>query len=209
MKVAIISFHKNIKRYPDEWINKYRKSILDQTHREYDIFELNYGGEENRIFDNSNFYSLPMNNHAEAHNYLVNMCFESGYDAVMNSNVDDYYPPETLSILLMHYDPYFCLISGNYQSFSENNNNRYVTKFHYMNVEREFNRGHNIISHPCCLYTRSFPNYNESLKSEEIPKDDFGMWKRMLSKGAKFRILPNILLYYRISELKTNTLINK
>lgn len=203
MKVAIICFHKNIGRYPEEWIQKYKKSIIDQTYKEYQIFELNYGGEENRIFENSIFSSIHMDTHSDAHNYLIDLCFKEGYDAVMNSNVDDYYPPESLAILIMNYDPYFCLISGNYQSFTEINKNVYTTKFHYMNIEREFNRGHNIISHPCCLYTRSFLDYKESLDSREIPRDDFFMWKRMMKKGAKFKILPNILLHYRISELKT------
>jgi hypothetical protein len=204
MKIAIISFHKNIKRYPDKWVEMYRDSILNQDYKDYDLFELNYGGENNRIFDNSNFVSLSMQDHAQAHNYLVKNCFKLGYDAVMNTNVDDCYPQDSLSTLISNHDPYFCLISGNYKAFSEDNDSIYTTKFHYMNIDREFSREHNIISHPCCLYTRTFLNYNEELISSEIPRDDFKMWKRMLNKGAKFKIIPNVLLNYRISNLKTN-----
>jgi hypothetical protein len=205
MKVAIISFHKNIKRYPDEWIERYKKSILGQSYKDYQIFELNYGGDDNRIFENSVFTSLDLNDHAQAHNYLVNLCFEEGYDVIMNSNVDDYYPEETLGILISNYDPYYSVISGNYQSFTHYDNIIFTTKFHHLNIDREFQRGHNIISHPSCLYTRSFLKHNEKLLSEEIPKDDFGMWKRMINKGAKFKILSNVLLNYRISDLKTKT----
>jgi len=205
MKVAIISFHKNIKRYPDEWIERYKESILNQTYSDYQIYEINYGGDSNRIFESSVFTSMYMDDHAQAHNYLVNICFENGYDVIMNSNVDDYYPIETLETLIKNYDPYYSVISGNYRSFNDYNNIIFTTKFHHLNIEREFQRGHNIISHPSCLYTRSFLNHNESLLSSEIPKDDFGMWKRMLNKGAKFKILPNILLNYRISDLKTKT----
>ena len=70
-------------------------------------------------------------------------------------------------------------------------------------AERTFSNNHNIVAHPACAYTRKILDYNEKLISEEIASDDFCMWKRLLAKGAKFKIIPDVLLYYRISELKT------
>ena len=72
-----------------------------------------------------------------------------------------------------------------------------------LNIFNEFNKEHNIIAHPACLYSRKIMEYNDSLRSEEIPADDFSLWKRLLDKGARFKILPDVLMYYRISELKT------
>ena len=86
MRTALISFHKNIGRYPIEWIEKYRDSIINQTNKDFDIFELNYGGGEERIFENSKFISLNLNDHAQAHNYLLERCFSLGYDLILNTN---------------------------------------------------------------------------------------------------------------------------
>jgi hypothetical protein len=203
MRTALISFHKNIGRYPIEWIEKYRDSIINQTNKDFDIFELNYGGGEERIFENSKFISLNLNDHAQAHNYLLERCFSLGYDLILNTNVDDKYPLERVKLQIDNFDPEVSVISGNYISFSETRENIHGTKFHELDIFKEFSNNHNIVAHPACAYTRKILDYNEKLISEEIASDDFCMWKRLLSKGAKFKIIPDVLLYYRISELKT------
>lgn len=203
MKTALIAFHKNIGRYPVEWIERYKESIINQTNRDFDIFELNYGGGDERIFEDSEFISLELKDHAEAHNYLLEKCFSLDYDLILNTNVDDKYPLDRVKIQIDNFDPEFSVISGNYVSFSEVRENIHGTKFHELDIAKEFSNNHNIIAHPACAYTRKILEYNERLISEEIASDDFCMWKRLLSKGAKFKILPNVLLYYRISELKT------
>ena len=204
MKIALISFHKNIERYPKEWIDLYKDSILNQTYSDFDILEVNYGGTEERIFETSYFRSLKLRDHAEAHNYLLNWAFsESNYDLVLNTNVDDKYPLDRVDVQIKNFDPEFSVISGNYTSFSEERKEISTTSFHTMDIEKEFLKNHNIISHPACGYSRKILEYKESLVSEQIPSDDFQMWKRLLSKGAKFKILPNVLMFYRISELKT------
>jgi hypothetical protein len=205
MKSALVCFHKNLKRYPKEWILLYKNSIINQTYKNFDIFELNYGGDDVRIFEGSNFISLPLKDHAQAHNYLLNMCFYLGYDIVFNTNIDDIYPSDRIKIQIQNFDPSFAIISGNYVSFTESSPGIHSTKFDSLKIEEEFSKNHNIIVHPACAYSRKFLEYDEFLISEEIPSDDFQMWKRMLKKGAKFKILPDILLYYRISDLKTKT----
>lgn len=204
MRTALICFHKNIGRYPKEWIDLYRDSILNQTFRDFSILELNYGGTEERIFGNSHFISLKLKDHAEAHNYLLDCAFyEFDYDFVLNTNVDDKYPLDRVEIQIKNFDPEFSVISGNYTSFNEEISEINTTSFHTMDIEREFLKNHNIISHPACGYSRKMLEYKESLLSEQIPSDDFQMWKRLLGKGAKFKILPNVLMFYRISNLKT------
>jgi hypothetical protein len=203
MRTALISFHKNIGRYPIEWIEKYRDSIINQTNKDFDIFELNYGGGEERIFENSEFISLNLNDHAQAHNYLLERCFSLGYDLILNTNVDDRYPLDRVKLQIDNFDPEISVMSGNYISFSETRENIHRTKFEELDIFKEFSNNHNIIAHPACAYSRKILDYNENLISEEIASDDFCMWKRLLTKGAKFKILPDVLLYYRISELKT------
>lgn len=203
MRFALICFHKNIDRYPTEWIDSYRDSILNQSYSDFDIFELNYGGDDRRIFDNSNFSSLTMGDHAQAHNFLVSHCFDLGYDAIFNTNVDDVYPVNRISLQVQNFDPKVDVLSGNYQAFTDEFDTRPSTSFHSLNIFEEFSRNHNIIAHPACCYSRSIIKYSESLQSSEIPADDFAMWKRLLKKGASFRILPEVLMRYRISELKT------
>jgi hypothetical protein len=203
MKIALICFHKNLERYPNEWIEIYKNSILEQSYKHFDTFELNYGEGKERIFDNSFFESLNLKDHAEAHNYLLNKCFLLGYDFIFNTNVDDKYPLDRLQNQIDNIDPAFSVMSGNYTSFSESIPNIATTNFQKLDIFNEFKKEHNIIAHPACLYSRKIIEYNDSLKSEEIPADDFSLWKRLLDKGAKFKILPNVLMYYRISELKT------
>jgi hypothetical protein len=203
MKIALISFHKNVSRYPKEWIDLYKESILNQTYNEFDIIELNYGGGDERIFENSEFISIELKDHAEAHNFLLHHCFKNGYDVILNTNVDDYYPLDRVEKQINTFDPDVAVSSGNYSSFSENNSPNIPTEFHKMIIHNEFRMNHNIIAHPSCCYSKKIMEYKDSLISEEIPADDFALWRRLLDKGAKFKILPDVLMYYRISDLKT------
>jgi hypothetical protein len=203
MKIALICFHKNLKRYPSDWIDLYSRSILDQSYQDFDIYELNYGKSLDRIFEKSFYENLELPDHAEAHNYLVNKTLNSGYDMVLNTNVDDVYPLNRVQIQVTNYDPEIPVISGNYVWFKGPQKGE-PTIFHKLNIDTEFKKGHNIIAHPACAYTKKFLDYNDSLRSNEIPADDFMLWKRLREKGANFKILEDVLLYYRISELKTN-----
>ena len=150
MRVALISFHKNISRYPKEWITKYRNSILNQTNTRFDIIELNYGGTYERIFNESTFIIFDLPDHAQAHNYLLKYCFDDGYDYVLNTNVDDYYPNDRVEIQLANFDDKYAVISGNYAGFRNYDDTACSTKFDAMNIAAEFGKNHNIITHPAC-----------------------------------------------------------
>jgi hypothetical protein len=117
--------------------------------------------------------------------------------------VDDYYPLDRIEKQIDSFDPEVAVLSGNYAGFSDYLSFHPHTSFHTMQLEKEFSKNHNIIAHPACCYSKKIMEYKESLISEEIPSDDFSLWRRLLSKGAKFKILPDVLMYYRISDLKT------
>ena len=98
-KCAVIFFHKNIyKLYQKYWIDKCVDSILNQQNCDFDIFEINYGNENDSIFNNKqinnkhHFYVKNYDTHTEAMIFLLNKIFnENNYDIVFNTNLDDYY----------------------------------------------------------------------------------------------------------------------
>lgn len=94
-KCAVIFYHKNIlKIYENYWIEKCRDSILNQNNIVFDCFELNYGNTDYTIFSKENqskFFKKDLKTHTEAMIFLLNYCFENGYDLVYNTNLDDYF----------------------------------------------------------------------------------------------------------------------
>lgn len=50
MKSAVIIFHKNIDRYPIEWIEKCYSTIRGQYNVKFDVFEVDYGGNGNQAY---------------------------------------------------------------------------------------------------------------------------------------------------------------
>ena len=69
-----------------------------------------------------------------------------------------------------------------------------------MDIEHNgLQRNHNIIAHPGCVYSKNFIENSGLLVPEEIPKDDFNLWKRSYAK-FQFKIVPYTLLFYRIHE---------
>jgi hypothetical protein len=205
VKIALISFHLNLDRYPKKWINDYKNSIINQTYNNFDIFELNYGGDEKKIFDNSIFISKDLKNHANAHNYLLDHIFNLGYDLILNTNIDDIYALNRVEKQVEAYNPNITIMSSNYILFSDDVNNILSkTNFNVNSIEREFELDHNIIAHPVCAYSRDLLNYDYHLKESSIPKDDFELWKKILRLKGSFNILNDYLLFYRKSDLKTS-----
>ena len=168
-----------------------------QSYPNFKVYELDYGGTGNQIFEGSNFESFKLNNHAEAHNYLLDKAFKE-CDYVFNTNIDDYYDnrrvEKQLPLLKKGYD----VVSSNFFWINEEDQVFGATKFHHLNIQKEAARNHNIIAHPVCAYSKRFWENCDKLKGEEIPRDDFELWKRSYKKGFGFVILPDYLLYYRI-----------
>ena len=203
MKVAVIIFHKQSHRYNSEWVQKCLHSIQNQTYKSFDVFELDYGNEHTQLYPNSNFMSLELPTHAEAHNLLLDQVFTLGYDCAMNVNIDDIYTLDRFAKQVPWIENGFDVISSNFYHIDERGR---VTGSLAMDAklpEVEARRGHNIIAHPVCCYSRNFWTNCTKLRASEIPKDDFELWKRSYGK-FKFKILPNFLLYYRVHGQKVS-----
>jgi glycosyltransferase involved in cell wall biosynthesis len=202
MKCAVIFYHKNISElYRPEWIKTCINSIRAQTFKTFDVIELDYGSGDNQytrgLGKKREYFSQTNNNHIEAMNLLITHAFAKGYDVVFNTNMDDYFHPKRFELELAKIKEGYQLVSSNFQYINEKGAKGSMFNMANLNIQREFNRNHNIIAHPAVAMHRSFwdddLHYNNLLGYE-----DLDLWKRAHAKGKKFFILPDYLLYYRI-----------
>lgn len=205
MRSTVIIYHKNHARYPSNWIDDCILSIRNQRLVNFDVLELDYGGENNQLYKGSIFFSKALNNHAEAHNWCCKKAVQYGADVVFNTNIDDFYHYERLHRQLPAMQKGYDIVSCDMtQIDGENNLIREDIRFSEMNIEEHAARGHNVISHPACAYSRNFILKSKLLQPTEGMKngsekwtDDFDLWKRSFGK-FRFFIVPYTLLFYRI-----------
>lgn len=197
MRVALICYHKNLNSlYPLNWINQYRNSILNQTYQDFDIFELNYGGGQERIFTNSVFVSHRFQTFVHAMNYMLDSLFQPhGYDCVFNTNCDDYYAPQRIERQLPWIEQGFDIVSSNY-TIIRNEIEHEKTEFHNLDIGHNLNSQHNIVAHPAVAYSKKFWNENR-YDPNEIPYEDLKLWQRSFPH-CRFKILAENLLFYRL-----------
>ena len=204
LKVAVIIFHKHSYKYNPTWIAKCLASIKNQTYKQFDVFEVDYGGEHTQLYAGSNFASTNhLKDHAEAHNWLLDKVFSLGYDCAMNVNIDDIYTLDRFEKQIAAIKEGYDVVSSNFFHINESGRLINSLAMETKDMVAEAKRGHNIIAHPVCCYSKNFWDNCTKLRSTEIPKDDFELWKRSYGK-FKFKILPNFLLYYRIHSSKVS-----
>lgn len=205
MNCSVIIYHKNHTRYPKKWIDDFITSIKNQRVVKFDVIELNYGGQNEQIYEGSKFFSKELPNHAEAHNWCCKKAVRLGADVVFNTNIDDLYHYERLyrQVPAMERGVDVCScdmtqINGDDEILREN------IRFSEMNIREHAEKGHNVIAHPACAYSKNFIVRSALLQPTEEMKrgtakwtDDFDLWKRSYGK-FKFEIVPYTLLYYRI-----------
>lgn len=200
-RVALMTYHKNISKiYPPSWIYQYRDSILGQTHKDFDIYEICYGGEPERIFEKSTYLNreFPTFNHAQQ--FLLEFLFDDGYDCVANSNVDDAYDVRWLETMLPWIKKGYDIVSCNFILFQDVEMLK-KHEFHNLNIEEELNKNHNILCHPAILYSKKFWERGHRYAPEDVKTsdEDMKLWQRAIKdKELKFIILPQHLCYHRI-----------
>lgn len=207
MKKGVIFFHKDIRSiYPRRWVEKCINSILSQNDKEFKIYEINYGGEEYSVFEDiqtqqeREFYSQEFTNHAEAMNFILDQAFRDGCECVFNTNLDDFYSPDRISKQASEIEKGSDLVSSNMCYVEEKGidmNLKYFNFFEMGDIENNLKGGNNIIAHPSVAFSRRFWESNR-YNPEEIPMEDFLLWKRSISSGFKFSIVNDYLLSYRL-----------
>ena len=236
VKSAVIFFHKNIQKiYKQHWITKCVKSVLAQSYRDFDIFEMNYGGEEYSVLEREifighehKFYSIDYPTHIEAMLFLLNKCFiEEGYDLVFNTNLDDYYSRDRFKwqVKCCIEDGY-AMCSGLWDEFVEDENgvekivrpldfnllfiegSLYSTK---ESVLKQFMIKHNVINHSGVCFSRKFwidgrDKFGNKLRyRDDKPYEDMTLWMRALSGEVRICVINHKLIMYRKHENQITT----
>lgn len=218
MKAAVILYHKNINKiYKFEWIEECIQSIINQTYKDYFIYDLNYGEDDfnfSNYFDNNyKFFSESLENHAEAMNYLFDKCIEDDMDCVFNINLDDCYDLNRFDIQLSKIKEGYDVVSSNFEYIGDIKSIGLTeeSKFEYHNYKdldiTDRLKSDNIIGHPSVCYSRNFINKNKYIPTE-IPKEDWELWKRT-SSNFRFYICEEVLLSYRIHEEQITSKVRK
>jgi hypothetical protein len=69
----------------------------------------------------------------------------------------------------------------------------------FSSINSEFQNGNNIIAHPSVCFSRKFWDDNKNrYNKNEIPEEDFKLWKESINNGYSFGITEEFLLFYRI-----------
>lgn len=196
--MVLICYHKNLYNiYEVAWINQFRESVLNQTYKEFKIYEINYGGNTERIFENSNFESKELPTFIDAMNYLIEKSLKDGATVVANSNVDDFFSLERFEKQLPYIEIGFDIVSSNFSLMKEG---VIIHRHNFENVDikKELERNHNPLAHPVIMYSKKYLMNNRYVPSE-CPEEDLLLWKRTID-DYKFIILPDNLLYQRIHD---------
>lgn len=200
MKTCVILYHKNINKiYKPEWIDECINSIVNQTYKDYYVYDLNYGGEDfnfKKYFPKRyKFFKEEFKNHVGAMNFLFDRCSEKKFDVVFNINLDDCYHKDRFKIQIEKIKEGYDIVSSNFVVMK--GEKRADMRFHDCNIVYRFSLGDNVIAHPCVCYSKKFIDNNRYL--DEIPEEDFKLWKRTIN-DYKFFICEEFLLYYRVHE---------
>lgn len=210
MKKGVILYHSNIKRiYKDRWIKKSIESMLNQTDSDLWFYEINYGSDNFSVLNSYNvrkkFWSIKMENYAQAMNFILDASFDDDCNLVFNTNLDDYYRNDrvelqTQAITTGGYDIVssdFCYISED--EFENDNVTLIMNMKHYqLDIRQNLKIDHNVIAHPSVCYNKTFwSEKNNRYDVTKTPQEDLDLWKRAINNGFSFKMIPEILLYYR------------
>lgn len=197
MKIAMLSYHKNANKiYPEQWIKQYKYSVMNQTYKDFDVVEANYGNDDYRIFENSIYDNVPTENFVFTLNRLLDKCFfELGYDFVFNSNCDDFFSDDRIEKQLPYLERGFDIVSSNFCLLKDNVIVRYH-KFHEMDIAQQLANNHNVVCHPSVGYSRRFWE-SHRYRPEQLPLEDLMLWQRAIG-NSRFVILEDNLLFHRL-----------
>lgn len=215
MKTGILVFHSNItKLYKKSWILKFIESINNQTYKNHDIIELNYGENENiKLFDNSIYINKYFKTHYDCLNYLLDFSFnEKKYENVMITNIDDYYESTKLGLQINLMNKYgYDIVSSNMCIFQVIKNKMFKREIEYIpkNKKKDFNliwhiiynieNNKNIIEHSGICISKQFYFDNKiHYDSEIIPFTILNIWKKTINYDTKIHIIDKPLTYQRI-----------
>lgn len=210
LKACCILYHSNIQTlYDKRWVDKCIGTILNQTYSNFDLLEINYGGDDYSVLEgfdtdkhNPRLIKMEMNNHAEAMNHLLDKVFiEEDYDICFNVNLDDYYALNRFEEQVKAIHEGYDVVSSEYKFISDNNGTDAVGSIAGLSMDTVpnlFRRDITPMAHPCVCYTKKFWVTYGKYDPSEIPNEDKFLWIRSHNNGAKLHIIKEPLLFYRM-----------
>lgn len=204
-KVGVVFFHNNISMlYRPEWVEKCIGSMAGQTQEGATIYEIDYGGRGERLTGTQNYHSAALVNYAEAMNAIIDAAFADGCDFVFNTNMDDFYSADRVEKQLAPLRAGYDIVSSDFVYVDEDD--KIMRRMHissYGDIAFNIARGHNVIAHPCVAYSRRFwSDASNRYDPAKVPAEDLDLWGRSITRGYRFHIHPDVLLYYRIHAKK-------
>jgi hypothetical protein len=152
-------------------------------------------------------FKEPMDNHASATNFCLNKLVEKGCDYLFLVHMDDYYSTNRFTSSINLLEKGYDLVSSDVMYIEENPETKNTDRpyaiqppiFSCFNgkIEDAFDAGHNVIANPVVGMTRQFWEKHGGFDPALVPNEDFELYKRALQAGARYYIIPEILLYYR------------
>jgi hypothetical protein len=177
-----------------------------------------------RLFPDSVFEHRPMENHIYAMNFILDKAFIN-HDVVFNINLDDFYAYNRFERQLQEVKKGYDIISSDFRTvIQRNQNNKHLKEFDFVdgkdavvgnmtmsvkNVKESQSRNHNIVAHPAVCYTRGFWERNKYYDVNRVGDEDFVLWKKAVANNEKFFIVPEPLLYYRLSPSQISSKLKK
>ena len=206
---AVIVYHRNATRiYERRWLDRCVASIEAQTMADFDILEVDYGGDAERLFPSSRFASQRLPTFADAANVLLDRCVAQGYEVMFNVHVDDFYAPERFAAEVAAIDAGADLVSTDFAVVDADDQVLWTHDFHDLDIASEFANGHNIMCHPSVAYTARFWRGCSRYRPDEIPREDFTLWQRELGRWG-FQIIGPVLTFCRDHPNRTSNSDNR
>jgi hypothetical protein len=225
-KSAVIIYHKNaLNIYKKNWIIDCLNSIINQTYKKFDIWELCYDNSNTSLINmflqpinyTYYFFNEDLENHVYAMNYLLNKIFNENfiYKYCFNINLDDYYDNnrfklqiktiKKLQVDLVSSQMIYIDIDNNIiknidilSYKSEKSSKKNLSKENIY-IKEKLNNNNNIIAHPSVCYTKKFWQLIGPYNVNSIPIEDLELFKKAINTpNIKIHILKDFLLFYRI-----------
>ncbi len=181
--------------------------------KDFIIYEINYGEDEFRLYEEfpseieTKFFQSNFENHAMAMNFLFDRCVGDNVDMVFNNNLDDISDLERFRIQSNKIHDGYDLVSSNFTYIDEFDFQFKEMHFSNLDLEKNLLRNSNIICHPSVCFSKRFIEENR-YDPTEIPQEDLKLWKRSLGK-YKMTICDEFLLKYRMHKNQITSSLRK
>ena len=200
-KIGVIFFHGNLFRIHNPvWSVKCIESIKNQTIKDLNFYEINFGDDELRLLSDSKFFRAQKKNYVDAMNFIITEAFKDGCDYVFNTNIDDLYHPERIEKQIEILNQGYDLVSSDFCYIDlEDKPYKYMDIKSFGDIKNNLNSHHNVIAHPSVAFSKNF--WSDELNRYDINnvgREDLDLWKSSIDRGYKFYIVDEILLNYRI-----------